>query len=125
MSSYVLDNLGNNEEVVYCGNIHWINFISLRSFLTLFILPILDSWTSEYAITNKRVIIKVGLIRRRTVEMNISKIESINVDQSILGRILGYGDISIVGTGGTKESFDTLSSPIQFRKKFQELQNEL
>ena len=125
MSSYVLDNLGNNEEVVYWGNIHWINFISLRSFFTLFILPILDNWTSEYAITNKRVIIKVGLIRRRTVEMNISKIESINVDQSILGRILGYGDISIVGTGGTKESFDTLSSPIQFRKKFQELQNEL
>ena len=125
MSSYVLDNLGNNEEVVYWGNIHWINFISLRSFLTLFILPILDSWTSEYAITNKRVIIKVGLIRRRTVEMNISKIESINVNQSVLGRILGYGDISIAGTGGTKEYFDTLSSPIQFRKKFQELQNEL
>ena len=98
MSSYVLDNLVSNEEVVYWGNIHWINFISLRSFLTLFMLPILDNWTSEYAITNKRVIIKVGLIRRRTVEMSISKIESINIDQSVLGRILGYGDISIVGT---------------------------
>jgi uncharacterized membrane protein YdbT with pleckstrin-like domain len=125
MSSYVLENLVNNEEVVYWGNIHWINFISIRAFLSLFILPIIDKWTSEYAITNKRVIIKVGLIRRRTVEMNISKIESINVDQSILGRILGYGDIAIVGTGGTKEVFDTVSSPIQFRKKFQELQNEL
>jgi len=121
----VLENLVNNEEVVYWGNIHWINFISIRAFLSLFILPILDKWTSEYAITNKRVIIKVGLIRRRTVEMNISKIESINVDQSILGRILGYGDIAIVGTGGTKEVFDTVSSPIQFRKKFQELQNKL
>jgi hypothetical protein len=125
MSSYVLENLVKNEEVVYWGKIHWINFISLRAVLSLFILPLLDKWTSEYAITNKRVIIKVGLIRRRTVEMNISKIESINVDQSILGRILGYGNISIVGTGGTKETFDTLSSPIQFRKKFQELQNEL
>jgi uncharacterized membrane protein YdbT with pleckstrin-like domain len=121
----VLENLVNNEEVVYWGNIHWINFISIRAFLSLFILPILDKWTSEYAITNKRVIIKVGLIRRRTIEMNISKIESINVDQTILGRILGYGDIAIVGTGGTKETFDTVSSPIQFRKKFQELQNEL
>lgn len=125
MSSYVLENLVKNEEVVYWGKIHWINFISLRAVFSLFILPLLDKWTSEYAITNKRVIIKVGLIRRRTVEMNISKIESINVDQSILGRILGYGNISIVGTGGTKETFDTLSSPIQFRKKFQELQNEL
>ena len=125
MSSYVLENLVKNEEIVYWGKIHWINFISLRGFLSLFILPMIDNWTSEYAITNKRVIIKVGLIRRRTVEMNISKIESINVDQSILGRVLDYGDILIVGTGGTKESFDTLASPIQFRKKFQEMQNEL
>jgi uncharacterized membrane protein YdbT with pleckstrin-like domain len=125
MSSYVLENLVKNEEVVYWGSIHWISFISLRAFLSLFILPLIDNWTSEYAVTNKRVIIKVGLIRRRTVEMNISKIESINVDQSILGRILGYGDIVIVGTGGTRESFETLSSPTQFRRKFQELQNEL
>ena len=125
MSSYVLDNLVGNEEVIYWGEIHWINYISFRSLLSLFILPLIDKWTSEYAITNKRVIIKVGLIRRRTVEINISKIESINVHQSIVGRILGYGDIAIVGTGGTKETFDTLASPIQFRKKFQELQNEM
>lgn len=125
MSSYVSENLTRDEEVVYWGSIHWINFISLRALGSLFILPILDRWTSEYAVTNKRVIMKTGLIRRQTLEMNISKIESINVDQSMLGRILGYGDITVVGTGGTRESFLTVSSPIKFRKKFQELQNEL
>lgn len=125
MSSYVSQNLTREEEVVYWGSIHWISFISLRALGSLFILPILDRWTSEYAVTNKRVIMKTGLIRRQTLEMNISKIESINVNQSILGRILGYGDITVVGFGGTRESFLTISSPIEFRRRFQELQNEI
>jgi uncharacterized membrane protein YdbT with pleckstrin-like domain len=53
--------------------------------------------------------------------MNHSKIESVNVDQSILGRILGYGTIRIVGSGGTKEVFPNISKPLLFRKKFQEM----
>jgi uncharacterized membrane protein YdbT with pleckstrin-like domain len=53
--------------------------------------------------------------------MNLSKIESVNVDQSILGRMLGYGTIRIIGTGGTREEFPNISNPIEFRKKFQEL----
>ena len=124
MSSYVEANLVKDEEVIHWGHIHWINFISIRAFFSLFILPIVDNWTSEYAITNKRVIIKVGLIRRRTIEMNVKKVESINVDQSIFGRILGYGDITVVGTGGSRETFETLADPIGFRKKFQQVQNE-
>ena len=53
--------------------------------------------------------------------MNSSKIESVNVDQSVMGRILGYGSITIVGTGGTRETFHNISSPLEFRKAFQEL----
>ena len=87
----------------------------------MFIDPIIDLWTDEFAITNKRVIVKTGLIRRRTVELNLTKIESVNVNQSILGRILGFGSIQIVGTGGTKETFPKIKKPLQFRKKFQEL----
>jgi len=64
--------------------------------------------SSEFAITNKRVIIKVGLISRKTLEMNLSKIESVNVDQSILGRILRYGTLTVIGTGGTRETFTTI-----------------
>jgi uncharacterized membrane protein YdbT with pleckstrin-like domain len=123
MNSYVENNLVNGEEVIYWGNNHWIIFISFRSFLSLFILPMIDNWTSEYAVTNKRIIIKVGLISRRTVEMNVQKIESILVNQSVFGRILGYGDISVVGTGGTRETFSDISNPTEFRKKFQEVQN--
>ena len=120
MGSYVNTSLIRDENVVYEAKNHWIIFISLQSFLTLFISPLIENWTSEYAITNKRVIIKIGLISRKTLEMNLSKIESVNVDQSIFGRILGYGAITIIGTGGTRETFSDLANPIQFRRVFQE-----
>ena len=120
MGSYVNTSLIPDENVVYEAKNHWIIFISLQSFLTLFISPLIENWTSEYAITNKRVIIKIGLISRKTLEMNLSKIESVNVDQSIFGRLLGYGAITIIGTGGTRETFSALANPIQFRRVFQE-----
>ncbi|MBV6506167.1 MAG: hypothetical protein ILNGONEN_01739 [Syntrophorhabdaceae bacterium] len=76
--------------------------------------------TSEFVITNKRIIVKTGLIRRKSLEMNLQKIESVNVEQGIMARILGYGTVTIIGTGGTKESFTDISKPLVFRKKFQE-----
>jgi uncharacterized membrane protein YdbT with pleckstrin-like domain len=120
MGSYVQNNLITGEQVVYEARLHWIIFISLRSFFTLLILPLIDRKTSEFAITNKRVIMKVGLIRRKALEMNLSKVESVNVDQTILGRILGYGAITVIGTGGTRESFPRISKPMEFRRVFQE-----
>ena len=122
MGNYVQSNLATGEKVVHEAKMHWIIFISLRAILTLFISPLIAFFTSEYAITDKRVIIKVGLISRRTLEMNLSKIESVNVNQSILGRMLGYGTIVVIGTGGTNEPFEAISDPMTFRKKFQELQ---
>jgi uncharacterized membrane protein YdbT with pleckstrin-like domain len=122
MGKYVQQSLSPGEQVVYEAKLHWIIFFSLKALLTLFIAPLIEYFTSEFAITNKRVIIKVGLISRRTLEMNLNKIESVNVNQGLLGRMLGYGTIVIVGTGGTKEPFAAISDPLTFRKKFQELQ---
>ena len=98
MGNYVQNNLGTGEEVVYETSNHWMIFVSIRSFLTLFISPIISMTTNEFAITNKRVILKEGLITRRTIEMSISKIESVAVKQSVLGRILGYGTVTITAT---------------------------
>jgi uncharacterized membrane protein YdbT with pleckstrin-like domain len=83
--------------------------------------PFIQKATSEFAITTKRVIIKVGLIARRTLEMNLSKIETVNVDQSVIGRILDYGSIIVIGTGGTHEVFHDIASPMEFRKAFHEI----
>jgi uncharacterized membrane protein YdbT with pleckstrin-like domain len=120
MGTYVDNNLIKDEKVQYETTYHAIIFFSLRSLLTLFISPLIAKYTDEFAITNKRVIIKTGLISRRTFEMNHSKIESVSVDQSILGRILGYGTIKVVGSGGTKEWFPNIKAPLEFRKAFQE-----
>lgn len=121
MGHYIDNNLIRDERVELETTYHWIIFCNLRAILTLFIAPLIDKYTDEFAITNKRVIIKTGLISRKTFEMNHSKIESINVDQGILGRILGYGSISIVGSGGTREVFPNIKNPLEFRKKFQEM----
>jgi len=75
--------------------------------------------TSEFAVTNKRVIVKVGLINRRTLELVLAKIETVGVDQSIPGRIFNYGTIIVTGTGGTQEPFKDIADPIAFRKQVQ------
>ena len=113
---YVESNIISGEKVVYRAHLHWILFCTLRAFFTLWIAPTIDWLTSEFAVTNKRVIIKVGLIARRTVEIQLPKIESIGVDQGIMGRIFGYGNIVVVGTGGTKEPFRAIADPLGFRK---------
>lgn len=123
MGHYVDNNLTRDEHVELETSYHWITFLSLRALFTLFLAPIIDRYTDEFAITNKRVIIKTGLISRQIFEMNHSKIESVNVDQSILGRILGYGTITVVGSGGTRGVFSNISNPLAFRRKFQEMSN--
>jgi uncharacterized membrane protein YdbT with pleckstrin-like domain len=81
--------------------------------------PWIRASSSEFAITNKRVLIKVGLVRRHSLELLLQKVEGIGVDQSILGRILGYGTITVSGVGGTKEAFRMISSPLEFRRQVQ------
>ena len=72
-------------------------------------------WTTEIAVTDRRIIYKRGFIRRHTVEMHLDKVESVDVEQSILGRIMNYGDISIHGTGAGIEDLKNIGSPIAFR----------
>ena len=72
-------------------------------------------WTTELAVTDRRIIYKRGFIRRHTIEMNMDKVESVDVDQSFWGRILNYGTIIVHGTGGGLEPLRRIDSPIEFR----------
>jgi uncharacterized membrane protein YdbT with pleckstrin-like domain len=72
-------------------------------------------WTTETDVTNLRVVHKTGFIQRRTFEMSLDKVESVDVNQSILGRILNYGDVTILGVGEGKETISTIASPLEFR----------
>jgi uncharacterized membrane protein YdbT with pleckstrin-like domain len=143
--SYIQNNLLPNEEITYHAHLHriiyllpicffiaallvtilgghvgWIAGVILGVIgLILFIPPWIRSMSSEFAITNKRVLIKVGLIRRHSLELLLQKVEGIGVDQGILGRILGYGTITVSGVGGTKEAFRMISNPLEFRRQVQ------
>ena len=85
----------------------------------LFLIALIRRSASEFAVTDKRVIIKVGLFSRRSVEILLTKVEAVTVDQTLAGRIFGYGSITIIGTGGTKEPFDLISDPLEFRRQSQ------
>jgi prepilin signal peptidase PulO-like enzyme (type II secretory pathway) len=147
--SYVENNLLPNEQVTYWAKLHWIIYFWPIVFLLgavalavavaalgwhdgwmaatvlagiallCFLPPWIDSLSSEFAVTNKRVLIKVGLIRRHSLELLLQKVEGIGVDQTLTGRILGYGTITVTGTGGTRESFQRISRPLEFRRQVQ------
>lgn len=72
---------------------------------------------TEMAVTNRRVVIKTGLVSRRTIEMLLNKVETIEVSEPGIGRLMGYGSIAVIGTGGTSEPFHKMAHPIEFRNR--------
>jgi len=84
--------------------------------IILLITSILVYFTTEFALTNKRIIAKLGILNQHSLEILINNIESIGVNQPILGRILDYGTITVVGSGGTRQSFTNISTPMKLRQ---------
>ena len=76
--------------------------------------------TSEFAVTTSRLILKVGLISRYTTELLLTKVETIGVQQGLTGRMLGFGDLIVTGTGGAREVFRRVRDPIGFRNHVQQ-----
>ena len=74
-----------------------------------------ERFTTEYAVTDRRVIYKRGLVWRSTMEMNMDKVSSVDVRQSILGRLLNYGTVEVYAIGGTSEEIKNVASPLDFR----------
>jgi uncharacterized membrane protein YdbT with pleckstrin-like domain len=72
-------------------------------------------WTTETDVTNMRIVHKTGFIKRRTFEMSLDKVESVDVNQSILGRIMNYGDVTIQGVGEGTQTISTIARPLAFR----------
>jgi uncharacterized membrane protein YdbT with pleckstrin-like domain len=75
---------------------------------------------TEIAVTDRRVIIKTGMTSRRSLEIMIAKVESIGIDETVMGRVLGYGTVVIHGTGGTPEPFHKIAHPSEFRREVQQ-----
>ena len=127
MSSNVEDALVGGENVVHQGKISLWSVWHLSA-LGLVLLPAfgigLIFWdiayirikSTEIAVTTKRLIVKHGFIRRSTIEININKVESIQVDQGMMGRMLNYGTLVISGTGTSHAPITGISEPMAFRK---------
>ena len=75
---------------------------------------------TEMAVTNRRVLVKTGMTSRRTLDLMLSRVESIGVEESTTGRLLGYGSVIVVGIGGTPEAFLMIAHPQEFRRAVQE-----
>jgi uncharacterized membrane protein YdbT with pleckstrin-like domain len=145
--SYIDGNLLAGEQVVFRTRLHWKLLVwpLLFALATVLLMPallwqgywnnlaliapgvgllvllaaIIRRQSSDFAVTNKRVMMKLGVFSTRSVEILLSKIEAIAVHQSLLGRMFDYGDIVVTGTGGTEESFSNIQGPLELRRAVQ------
>jgi uncharacterized membrane protein YdbT with pleckstrin-like domain len=143
MGRYIDEILQPGEKVLYSTNAHWIYFLpailgwiaaavllvasgmvppgspalvclSLAAIAAIFALfKTATAWFHRW--TNYRVVHKTGFIKRQTFEMSVDKVESVDVNQSILGRILNYGDVTVLGVGEGGKTLDMIASPLSFR----------
>jgi len=128
MASYVDSTLLQGETVMYRAKIslwsiaHLIFFGLLLLVVGVGLIFLIWAWirykTTEFAVTDRRIIAKTGLISRSTVELFLDKVEALHVDQSVPGRLLDFGTITIRGTGTTLEPIRNISAPLELRKQF-------
>jgi len=88
--------------------------------LIAILIGVIRRRATEMAVTNRRVVVKVGLVSRRTIEMLLSKVETIEVRETAFARLMGYGTVVLIGTGGSSEPFEKMSHPLEFRSHVQQ-----
>jgi uncharacterized membrane protein YdbT with pleckstrin-like domain len=144
---YIDKHLLPGERVTYRTRLHWKIYVGPVLLVLLILLPLvilalstahpalallpalaaigvllvafLRRRTSEFAVTNKRVILKLGVLNTRSVELLLPKIEGVTVTQSLAGRLLGFGGIVVTGSGGTQEPFSSIQAPLELRQAVQ------
>lgn len=145
MANYVETIIGPGEQVLYVGKVSLLSILPSLIGGTLLILvglaftagagpiglifavlgaivllvALIRRNSTELAVTNRRVIAKFGFIKRSTIELNLAKVESIRVEQSVAGRIFGYGSVIVTGTGATMDPIPYIADPIAFRQAVQ------
>ncbi len=139
--AYVRDSLGRDEHIVEVATKHWIVFVpgviialvGVGAFVSLYpevriwpifsFLPlvwgIIEYITTEFVVTNRKIVAKVGVISRITIEQRLEKIDSVRVIQGIFGRMLNYGTIIVAGSGISETAVPRIADPIAFRQKIE------
>ena len=123
--SYIEESLSADEKVVAVFRQHWVTRLWLVLWIVLIVtIPIaIYEWlrlrTIEHGVTNKRVIFKQGIVSRHTEEMKLGSIETVEIDQGVWGRILGFGDIKVTGRGISDVVFRRMADPMDVKRKIE------
>ena len=134
MTSYIEEALVKDEKVVHIGHISlwslWhliaLGVLLLPAFgigLIFLVIAYVRYKSVELAVTTKRLIVKHGFVRRQTVEINLNRVESIQVEQGLLGRLFNFGTLIVAGTGTSHAPLTGIAEPMGFRKAFIEAQD--
>jgi uncharacterized membrane protein YdbT with pleckstrin-like domain len=132
--SYIDESLSAGEEVSALFKLHWVTRIPLAFWILLAIptfgitlvialYEYLRVRNIEQGVTNKRVIFKTGIISRKSEEMKLGSIETVEIDQGILGRILGYGSVKVTGRGTSDVLFRLVNDPMAVKRAIESISN--
>lgn len=132
--SYIEESLSSGEEVAARFRLHWCSKLPMALWIilalpTLGLTLILAVYEFvrlrciEQGLTNKRVVFKKGIISRSTEEMKLKSVETVEIEQSVLGRLLGYGDVKVTGRGISDVVFRSVADPIQVKKQIESVSN--
>ena len=126
--SYIEESLSAGEEIRATFNLHWVAKLPMFLWLILVITIPLAIWewlklhNTELGATNKRVILKTGIVSRHSDEMKISSIETVEIEQSILGRLLGFGTVKVTGKGISDLVFTRINDPMDVKRKIESIE---
>ena len=128
--SYIDDSLIEGEQILHRARVSWWSQVGLVTLGILLLIVVVGlffliaAWirvrSTEIAITNKRVIVKFGFVKRDTVEINLDKVEALRVEQGFFGRMLNFGTVFISGAGTSVAPIKDIADPLVFRRKFME-----
>lgn len=132
--TYIQSSLSAGEEVEALFKLHWLNWVNVWLWVLLAIITVgilspvaIYKWLNlrcqEYGVTNKRVIHKRGIISRTTDEMKLSSIETVDLDQSVMGRLLGFGTVRITGRGISDLVLKGIDDPLQVKRQIEGVSN--
>ena len=126
--SYIEDSLSTGEEIREIFEFHWVAKLPMILWFVLLITIPLAIWewlklrNTEMGVTNKRVILKTGIISRHSDEMKISSIETVEIEQGIMGRILGFGMVKVTGKGISDLVFTKIDDPMNVKRKIESVE---
>lgn len=129
--AYIDESLSAGEEIAALFTQHWVVRIPMIIWLLLspffgITLPLaiyeyLRVRYTELGVTNKRVIFKTGIISRLSEEMKLASVETVEIDQGVLGRILGYGNIRVSGRGISDVLLSRVKDPMAVKRAIESI----